>query len=193
MQENENNVEKIINLINSQIKDFLEFFLFEINEKLSILEIEIVKQMQIVGIYDEEKPKNKMLKNNNNKEEKLAIGSKILIGVSIGVLVIIGSPFITGYELFYTLPNYIINKFNDKRKFDIYISEKKKELENKMIFYEDLVNSKINSYKKLTLEKGKRLLGLLEANSIEVDEIWEDAKKEYLNIYNDYKNIKNLK
>ena len=97
-----------------------------------------------------------------------------------------------GYDLFYALPNYIINKAMDQRKFNQFIDETTEYVENFMKSYSISIEKNIKKFKELTFENAKRLLGLLESNSIQTDDFWKEAKRQYQEIYNDYKKIKNL-
>ena len=56
--------------------------------------------------------------------------------------------------------------------------------------FSNSIKKAIKKYKALSLENAKRLLGLLEANNIETDDFWKEAKKEYIEIYNEFENYK---
>ena len=96
-----------------------------------------------------------------------------------------------GYGLLYALPNYLINKAFDYRKYKQFIDEEKEYLNKLMKSYSNSIKKNLEKFKKLSFN-AKRLLGLLESNNIETDEFWKEAKEQYIKIYNDYKSLKHL-
>ena len=185
MEENGNNVEQTIKLIYKKIDNEIDLFKEEIAKEISNIEIKISKQMISIGISETG------LIDRSIKIEK-SLGMKILMGIHYCTLGIGSSIIALGYGLFYALPNFVINKFNDKRKFDQFINEGKEYVENLMISYSHSIAKNIKKFKNYSLENAKRLLGLLEASGIQTDQFWRQAKEEYLIIFNNYKEIYNL-
>ena len=95
------------------------------------------------------------------------------------------------YGLFWLLPNYIINKFKYEKKFKEFIDESIKNIKWTFNIYSDSIKENIKKFEHLTIENSKRLLGLKKANSIEMDDLWREAKNIYEPILLRYKNLKN--
>ena len=129
-------------------------------------------------------------------EFERSLGKKILLGVHICVHICtlgVGTAiFFLGYGI-YTLSNFVLNKFNDERKFNQFINEKKEYVETLMKSYLNSIEKNIKKFKELSIENAKRLLGLLKASSIEVDDFWRKAKDEYIMIFDMYKKINPIK
>ena len=185
MEENENNVEQTIDLIDKKIGNEISLFKEEIEKELSKLENKIAKLMVNIGISETGLIDKKII------IEK-SLGLKILTGIHYCTLGIGTLVFGIGYGLFYALPNFMINKINKKRKFNQFIDERKEYIENLMSSYSNSIKRNIKKFQNYSLENAKRLLGLLKANSIETDLFWAQAKKEYLIIFNNYKEIYDL-
>ena len=125
------------------------------------------------------------------KHEK-SLGLKIFLGFHYCTLGISTIVFGITSGLLYYLPNYLINKAFDGRKYNQFIDEQKDYINRLMKSYSNSIKKNIEKFKKLSFENAKRLLGLLKSNSIETDEFWKEAKKQYIKIYNDYKILKHL-
>ena len=186
MEENENNVEQTIDLINKKIdKEIIDLFKEEITKELSNVENKIVEQMKNIGISE-----TGLIDKNINIEKSL--GYKIFLGFHYCTLRIGTIVFGIGYGLLCALPNFVVNKFNDKRKFNQFINDKKIYVEKIMKSYSYSIKKNIKKFKNYSLENVKRLLGLLKTRSIQTDEFWKYANKEYLIIFSNYKEIYNL-
>ena len=185
MQENENNVEQVIFLIDGKIDQQIEEFKDSIKVELTKVENKIAEEMINIGISEASILEREI------KYEK-SLGMKILLGFNYCTLGISTVVFGIGYGLLYALPNYLINKVKEERKFNQYIDEQKEYLNNLMKSYSNSIKKNLEKFKKMSFENAKRLLGLLESNSIETNDYWKEAKEKYIIIYNDYKNLKHL-
>ena len=183
MQENEKIVDNVINLLNDKIEALIQSFKEEINKELLDLENKIGKQMEGLGISE-----TSLI--DKNIEYKSSLGIKILLGIHICTFGLGTLALGIGLGLFYALPNFIINKMNDLRKFNQFLDEKKERVEYIMKSYSNSIKKAIKKQKALSLENAKRLLGLLEANNIETDDFWKEAKEEYIEIYNEFEKYK---
>ena len=185
MQENGNNVEQVIVLINGKIDTKLEEFKKSIQNELTNVENKIAKEMETIGISETS------LIEKGVKFEK-SLGYKILLGINFCTLGIAPIALGIGYGLLYALPNYLINKAFDNRRYNQFIDEQKDYINRLMKSYSKSIKKNIEKFKKLSLENARRLLGVLKSNNIETDEYWKEAKKQYNKIYNDYKSLKHL-
>ena len=185
MEENGNNIDQTILLVEKKVDEKISNFKNDIYLDLTNIENKIAEEMKNLGISETS------LINKEIEFEK-SLGVKILIGFHYCTLGISTLAFGIGYGLLYALPNYIINKALDQRKFNQFIDETKEYVKKIMKSYSISIKKNIKKFKELTFENAKRLLGLLESNSIQTDDFWNEAKKQYQEIYNDYKKIKNL-
>ena len=185
MQENGNNIEQVIFLINEKINKKIEEFRKSIQEELTGLETKIAKEMTNIGISE-----TSLIDREIKYEETL--GVKILMGFHYCTFGLTTIAFGIGYGLLYALPNFLINKAFDDRKYKQFIDEEKEYLNKLMKSYSNSIKKNLEKFKKLSFENANRLLGLLESNSIETDEFWKEAKEQYIKIYNDYKSLKHL-
>jgi len=185
MQENENNVEQVISLINEKIDKKLNEFKESIQNELRDVENKIAKEMENIGISET------FLIEKEVKFER-SLFKKILLGFHICTAGLSTLAFGIGYGLLYALPNYLINKAFDYRRYNQFIDEQKDYINKVMKAYSKSIQKSIEKFKKLNLENEKRLLGLLESNIIETDEFWKQAKEQYIKIYTEYKNLKHL-
>jgi len=183
MQENDNNVEQVISLINGKIDKQLDEFKSSIQNELTDVETKIAKEMESIGISE-----TSLIERGIKYE--LSLRKKILMLVLTNPILTI--TFGIGYGLLYALPNYLINKAFDGRKYNQFIDDQKDYINRLMKSYSNSIKKNIEKFKKLSFENAKRLLGLLKSNSIETDEFWKEAKKQYIKIYNDYKILKHL-
>ena len=185
MEENGNNIDQVILLVAEKVDAQISNFKFAIELELSNIENKIAGEMKNLGISE-----TSLI--NKEIEFQKSLGVKILMGFHYCTFGISTIVFGIGYGLFYALPNYIINKAMDQRKFNQFIDETTEYVENFMKSYSISIEKNIKKFKELTFENAKRLLGLLESNSIQTDDFWKEAKRQYQEIYNDYKKIKNL-
>ena len=185
MQENGNNVEQVIVLINEKIDKKLTEFKNSIQNELTDVETKIAKEMESIGISETSLIERKV------KFER-SLGREILLGFHWCTLGISTLVFGIGYGLLYALPNYLINKALDNRRYDQFIDEQKDYINRLMKSYSKSIKKNIEKFKKLSLENARRLLGLLKSNNIETDDFWKEAKKQYIKIYSDYKSLNHL-
>ena len=185
MQENGNNIEQVIVLIHEKIDKQLEEFKSSIQKELTDVENKIAQEMENIAIFETS------LIERGIKYEK-SLGVKILMGFHYCTFGISTLAFRIGYGLFFALPNYLINKAFNERRYNQFIDDQKDYIKRLMKSYSKSIKKNIENIKKLNLENARRLLGLLKSNCIETDEFWKDAKIQYIKIYNDYKSLKHL-
>ena len=186
MEENLNDVDTVIELLEGKITILIEKFRDEFEKELLKIENKIGEQMENLGLSE-----TSII--NREIASTTSLGYKIFIVVVLGLAIFSPSTGVIlalGRGLFYLLPNYIINKIYTKRKFNNFIDEKKEYIEKLMNCYLISTDENIHKFKKLTIHNAKRLLGLLKANSIDIDEYWEKSKNEYIKIYDYYVKIK---
>ena len=185
MEENGNKVDETISLINEKVNLKIENFKREIASELSKIEYKVAREMENLGISETSLLDREII-------FKKSLGYKIFQGLHYCTLGLSTIAIGIGVGLFYLLPNYLINKAFDKRKFNQFIDENKEWVENYMNSYSSSIKNNLKKFEKLSFENAKRLLGLLESNSIKTDDFWKEAKDLYLIIYNQYKKIKDL-
>ena len=185
IQENNNDIDLLINLINTKLKKELNSFISEIEIELTQIESKIGEQMKQIGLTETGVIDHKLKRKDSFQE-------KFLLGLSFATFGIGTIVFGIGYGLFYALPNKIMNQINQKRKFNQFINDRKKYIEEYMNNISSSIEKSINKFKNISIENAKRLLGLVEANKFETDDFWKESKEKYLLIFNNYKNIKNL-
>ena len=183
MQQNENNIEKIMTLVDREI--ISEYIRIEnlINEELINLKITIIDYMEKEGIdvqrikidLNFKGIKLEREENNNN----YSLFSKILY------------TFQPVYGLIQTLPKFIVNNFNKERAFNNLLNKKFYEAEEKIKKYKEYIDKKIEEYRQLSMNNANRLFYLREANNIEIDDFWREAKGVYIDLYNQYINKEN--
>jgi len=197
MQQNGNDLNKVISIINRELLSKYTEVNNIINEEITNLEIKIVQEIQNSGVDErEEEDRNNSIYEGipgegKKYDDKLSLPKKILLGVSIGVGLTFILPFYGAYELFYDLPCSIKNKINKKGAFLAFINGKKKDLENKMENYKKYLNKNIEEMRKISINNVNKLYGLLESTNIEIDDFWIEAKEVYTNLFNLYIEIKN--
>ena len=199
MQQNGNDLNKIINIIKKELLSKYTKVNNLINEEITNLEIKIVQEIQNAGLEEEEKEEeNKDNLNYGGKLEegrinngKLSLPKKILLGVSVGVAITVILPFYGAYELFYDLPCSIKNKINKKGAFNKFLNEKKEEVKSKIKNFNKYMDNYIEGIRKLSLNNVDKLYGLLESNNFKIDNFWIEAKEVYTNLFNLYMEIKN--
>ena len=185
IQENNNDIDLLINLINTKLKKELNSFISEIEIELTQIESKIGEQMKQIGLTETGVIDHKLKRKDSFQE-------KFLLGLSFATFGIGTIVFGIGYGLFYALPNKIMNQINQKRKFNQFINDRKKYIEDYMNNISSSIEKSINKFKNISIENAKRLLGLVEANKFETDDFWKESKEKYLLIFNNYKKIKNL-
>ena len=186
MEENLNDVDKVTELLEAKITILIEKFREEFDKELSKIEIKIGEQMENLGLSETGIINREMGSTSSLRYKIFIVGALCLACVSPLSFIMLA----LGKGLFYSFPNYIINKIYTKRKFNNFIDEKKEYIEKLMNCYLISTDENINKFKELTIHNAKRLLGLLKASSIDIDEYWEKAKKEYIKIYEYYEKIK---
>lgn len=88
-----------------------------------------------------------------------------------------------------TFPSYIINKINKEKAFHKLLNNKLNEAEEKIKKYMKYIDKKIEEYRQLSINNANRLFDLREANNIEIDEFWREAKEVYVELLNQYNNM----
>jgi uncharacterized protein Yka (UPF0111/DUF47 family) len=196
MQQNGNDLNKIINIINKELLSKYRKVNNLINEEITNLEIKIVQEIQNAGLEEREENKNNSyygykLGEGIKHDNKLSLPKKILLGVSLGVAITVILPFYGFYELFYDLPVSIKNKINKKGAFLSFINAKKEEVGSKIENFKKYMDNYIENMRKLSINNVDKLYGLLESNNYEIDNFWIEAKEVYTNLFNLYIEIKN--
>ena len=197
MQQNDNDLNKIINIINKELLPKYKKVNNLINEEITNLEIKIVQEIQNAGLEEEEEENKDNLNHGGKLEErkiyngKLSLPKKILLGVTLGVAITVMLPFVGVYELFYDLPCSIKNKINKKGAFLTFLNEKKEEVGSKIENFKKYMDNYIEGIRKVSINNVDKLYGLLESNNYEIDDFWIEAKEVYTNLFNLYIEIKN--
>ena len=127
-----------------------------------------------------------------NKEirNKITLFAKIFMGIHIATFGISTIVYTITRGLFYELPNWIINIFKDQRKYNQFLDDKKDRIKRIMDSYLTSTKENIKKYKELTVKNTERFLGLSKAATIAEDDFWKEAKNKYLEIYEEYTNMK---
>ena len=183
MQENSDNINEVIDLINKKIIQKMDDFQKAIDEEILKLEEDIGKLMKGIGITET---------GIINKEirYKKTLFEKIMIGISFATFGVGAFVYAIGRGLFYELPNWIINIFKDQRKYNQFLDDKKDRIKRIMDSYLTSTKENIKKYKELTVKNTERFLGLSKAATIAEDDFWKEAKNKYLEIYEEYTNMK---
>ena len=181
-------LEKLFKYINLKIKSLINELKDILEENLINVKKEISKELEKIGISD----------NINYENIQLSLGQKILIGVMAFPCTLIALPFALAYGILYTLPSSliksVINLFKQKeKKFNDYLKTLKEEINVMMKSCLAYYTVEIIKYENCVNENIKRFLGLIEASYIQADDSYNEAKENYLMIYEDYKKIKNIK
>ena len=182
MQQNENDLEKIMSLLDREIAS--EFDRIENIFKTEIINlyISIEEIMKKAGI-DHERMKidlNIKFVNLENGEDNsnYSLISKIIY------------TFHPIYGFVHSLPKYIVNKINKEKAFQKFIDKKLEEIEKKMNNYKKHINKHIEDLRELSINNAIRLFGIREANNIEIDDFWKEAKGVYIELLNQYNKMK---
>ena len=182
MQQNGNDIEKVLTLVGREITS--EYIRIEnlINEGLINLKIAIIEYMEKKGIdvqrikidlnFKGIKIEGEEENNNNN----YSLFTKILYTLQ------------PVYGLVQTFPSYIINKINKEKAFHKLLNNKLNEAEEKIKKYMKYIDQKIEEYRQLSINNANRLFDLREANNIEIDDFWREAQGVYIELYNQYIN-----
>ena len=178
VKENKN----VLDFINKQIILKIKNLKEELDKNYDLVQEKISEKLKKLGI-----PINEIL--NNNKKNDLF--KKKINYTSI----IISFPFLLVYGITCKLPSLIAKKIIQNFKSqEIIFKEKLEKIKNKIDtkFNEILIryNKEIIKIKKNIIKIKEKILGLIEASSVEIDEFWEEAKKEYIKIKEKYENIK---
>ena len=178
MAENNNDVNKVISIVEFQINATKSNLKNQIDNELKKIETKIVEQLKNIGFSES--------KNSIDKNIDRVFSTKIkFFFATLGIGAV-------AYGLFYSLPTFIINRFKDKRKFESFLDDMKQDIETEIVSMSISIDKNFNSYKRINIQNAKRLLGLMHAGNIKTDNFWKDAKEKYLIIFNDYKKIKNI-
>ena len=184
MQENSDDINEVIDLINKKIIQQMDDFQKAIDEEILKLEEDIGKLMKGIGITET---------GIINKEirYKKTLFDKIIIGIHYATFGIGTFVYEIARGLFYELPNWIINKFkDDQRKYNQFLDDEKDSIKRIMDSYLTSTKENIKKYKELTVKNAERFLGLSKAATIAADDFWKEAMNKYLEIYEEYKNMK---
>ena len=190
MKSNNNDLNQIIKNINIFINDKIDMLKEELTEELGILQEKIWIEVEKIGVTI-------LLK----KEEKIKINEEI---IPLGIKKITET-FLTVFDniialpkfLALEIPSFLIKKIvnavkNEEQKFKDYLETCKEKINESLKIILNYFNSKVNEFKISIIDNSKRVLGLIEVNSIETDDFWNETKKYYEKIYENYKDIKDV-
>ena len=131
--------------------------------------------------------KNLMLEFLNNQQKnykKLFENSNIMLIFNQLVFLI---PIISIDLVLYAFKG-IVNLFKkNEKKFNDYLKDLKEEINNETKYCLFTCNDKMKKYENLINYDISKFLGLIEASSIQADDSYNEAKENYLEIYEDYK------
>ena len=183
MQENSDDINKVIDLINKEINQQMDDFQKDIDKEILKLEEDIGKLMKGIGITETGIINKKI-------RYKKTLFEKIMIGISFATFGIGAFVYAITRGLFYELPNWIINEIKDQRKYNQFLDDEKDRIKRIMDSYLTSTKENIKKYKELTVKNAERFLGLSKAATIAADDFWKEAMNKYLEIYEEYKNMK---
>jgi hypothetical protein len=188
IKEYNDDIEGLLKETDKQIKMMIDELIYILEEHFENMKKEIYKELETIGIF--EKPKSTNV--------QLTLGQKVMIGVIVVPCTIIGLPIALAYGLLWELPSFLIksaiNVFKqNEKKFKDYIKKMKQEINIMMINKISYYRNKKYKFESLINEFTKIFFGLIEASYIPEDDSYKEAKEKYLEIYEDYKKIKNLK
>ena len=187
MKKHKNDLNKIIDSINKEIYDIINKLKDELVIQFGILQEKIWDEVEKIGVTT-------ILKE-ENKYKEIPLSKKILIGTLAVPATIIGIPLYILYGIAWELPSFVVKKIinatkKEENKFQEFLVTRKGEINEILEKILNNYKSKTNDFKISIIENSKRVLGLIEANNIETDDFWNETKKQYEKIYENYKNIK---
>ena len=160
-----------------------------LKENFELAKKEIYKELEKFGIFE---------KKSTNSNVESSLGQKVMIGVIAFPCGLIALPFALAYGLLWKLPSLLFKSvkyyFKQKEKiFNDYLKSMKEEINNKMKIEINYYKKQIRKFENLINDFIKIFLGLIEASYVKEDDAYNEARKNYLEIYEDYEKIKNLK
>ena len=179
MEENNNDINKIIKVLDYKINENMGKFQNLLYDELNKLENNIGDELNKIG--------TEMIEINKNVSSSLSTKEKLLVSIAFctfGVGAIV-------YGLFYKLPNLIINAVSQERKFQQFLEGIEEDIKNEFLSIKDSIENNISSYKDIVTKNIIRFFELIKAGNIKNDENWKNAKEKYQIIYNKFKSIKN--
>ena len=189
IKEYNDDIEKLLKSIDDQIKMMIDELKYILKENFELAKKEIYKELEKFGIFE---------KKSTNSNVELSLGQKVMIGVIAFPCGLIALPFALAYGLLWKLPSLLFKSvkyyFKQKEKiFNDYLKSMKEEINNKMKIEINYYKKQIRKFENLINDFIKIFLGLIEASYVQEDDNYNEARKNYLEIYEDYKKIKNLK
>ena len=176
--EHGNKIDNVLSIVENEINERKKNFRNQFDSELKKIETKISEELKKIGFSEQKSVIDK------NVEKIVSTKIKFFFAtLGIGAL---------AYGLFYSLPKHIIRFFRDKNKFDDFLDKIKENIENDLESISTSIDKNFKSFKKINMENAKRLLGLIEAGNIKTDDFWNEAKEKYLEIFNNYKAIKNI-
>jgi hypothetical protein len=176
--EHGNKIDNVLSIVENEINERKKNFRNQFDSELKKIETKISEELKKIGFSEQKSVIDK------NVEKIVSTKIKFFFAtLGIGAL---------AYGLFYSLPKHIIRFFRDKNKFDYFLDKIKENIENDLESISTSIDKNFKSFKKINMENAKRLLGLIEAGNIKTDDFWNEAKEKYLEIFNNYKAIKNI-
>ena len=189
IKEYNDDIEKLLKSIDDQIKMMIDELKYILKENFELAKKEIYKELEKFGIFE---------KKSTNSNVESSLGQKVMIGVIAFPCGLIALPFALAYGLLWKLPSLLFKSvkyyFKQKEKiFNDYLKSMKEEINNKMKIEINYYKKQIRKFENLINDFIKIFLGLIEASYVQEDDNYNEARKNYLEIYEDYKKIKNLK
>ena len=96
-------------------------------------------------------------------------------------------PVIGGAYIIYKAIKYLIKKFENN--YIDYLNNLKEEINNEMEYYFSYYNDKMQKYECLINDDINKFLGLIKRSNIQEDDNYNEAKENYLKIFEDYKKM----
>ena len=176
MKEFDDDLETIFKFIKNQINNLIEELNNTLEENLENVVKKILKEFEKIGISIN--PLN--LTNIAKAVTPFFFYSKIILGVFVL------KPFVFFINVFNTIKNLF--KKNEKI-FNDYLKDLKEEINNTMKYYFSKYNNKMKEYESLTNDFIIKIIKLIAASNIQADDNYNEAKENYLKIYDDYKKM----
>ena len=178
MKQYNNDLEKISEFIKCQINNMIDELKNILEENLENVKTKIEKEMEKIGISIN-------LANTKNKINPLFSSLKVISSfVDLRIAFI---PVIGGAYIIYKAIKYLIKKFENN--YIDYLNNLKEEINNEMEYYFSYYNDKMQKYECLINDDINKFLGLIKRSNIQEDDNYNEAKENYLKIFEDYKKM----
>jgi len=176
--------EKIVKDINTEIKHIIGALNYILEQNLENIRKQILMELEKMWI-----PEKQI---NSNLELSLELKTLCLVIAIPSTLIFF--PFASAYSVIWKLPTSFLKSEipvgQRETKFYDYIKNMQEEINNMMKNYLVYYIVEISKYENLINEVIQIILGLIEASYIQQDDSYNEAKNNYLKIYEAFKNIK---